>query len=112
MSYELLIEPSDQEPAAQIADLCRRAEALLLDQQDQPRADRVRQRADKSVRSPQPRSVNRPLAGESATYDGLRSPSIRLSIPRWGGRLSCRTDAYVRSLGPRGPSYDGAPAQA
>ena len=46
MSYELLIEPSDQEPAAQIADLCRRAEALLLDQQDQPRADRVRQRAE------------------------------------------------------------------
>ena len=39
-------QPSDQEPAAKIADLCRRAEALQLDQKDQPRADRVRRRAD------------------------------------------------------------------
>ncbi len=38
--------PSDPEPAAKIADLSRRAEALLLDQKDQPRADRVRQRAE------------------------------------------------------------------
>lgn len=36
--------PSEQEHAVKIADLCRRAETLLLDQQDQPRADRVRQR--------------------------------------------------------------------
>ena len=43
----LLKRPSsEQEPAAKIAELCRRAEALLLDQKDQLRADRVHQRAE------------------------------------------------------------------
>lgn len=39
-------QPSATEPAADIAKLCRRAEALLLDQKDQPRADRVRKYAE------------------------------------------------------------------
>lgn len=39
-------QPSERESAESIADLCRRAEALLIDQKDQPRVDRVRQRAE------------------------------------------------------------------